>query len=90
MRFRTGSITFQVVFWQEFRNPCIHFISEIWKHVSDLKQMAGPVYDADCKHGYQVMAVVTVLTMMTLLKMMTAMIRVLTMMTVLTIMAMMK
>ena len=80
--------------WQEFKNPCIHFISEIWKHVSDLKQMAGPVYDADCKHGYQVMAVVTVLTMMTLLKMMivmvTAMIRVLTMMTVLTMMAMMQ
>ena len=27
--------------------------TEIWKHVSDLKQMVGPVYEAETKHNYQ-------------------------------------
>ena len=27
--------------------------TEIWRHVSDLKQMVGPVYEAETKHNYQ-------------------------------------
>ena len=27
--------------------------TEIWRHVSDLKQMVGPVYEAETRHNYQ-------------------------------------
>merc|ERR1719222_48080 len=30
-----------------------HHFAEIWRHVSDLKQMVGPVYEAETKHNYQ-------------------------------------
>ena len=38
-----------------FRSSIYQFPSqtEIWKHVSDLKQMVGPVYEAETKHNYQ-------------------------------------